>query len=632
MIKRAVTAALAAAAVVLVSAAGTTAQEEQRLKVDSIDAGGHPGVELVVTAPGALSGREIPSKAFTVAEDGVPVDVKVKPLPSNDLAVLLLIDTSGSMQGSAMSAAKSAATDFVRKMPAGVRISVVGFGTSPKVASKFTTDHDQAVAAVGGLDAQGETALYDAVRAASRQFPRNNDVRRALVVLSDGGDTVSQSTLNEAAAVLAAAQASAHVVELKSDESNAEALTAIAKAGGGEVTATADPQALSALYDTVAAQLVNRYVITFASATYGPTKLAVAVNHRGVTAASTRNVQFPAPPPPKPKKTVFALREGEVTTLSWITEPWVPLVGAATVFVGLAVVLLTMLAPRKRKRRLAEDRPATAAEKTPPLVNVTAYLVESAGRTLDRRGNTKTLNAGLERAGMNLRAAEFVVLVGCAAVLTFAVVLLMSGPWVALLFTVIVLVGSRLFLNFKASRREAAFSEQLGDTLQLLAGSLRTGYGLMQAVDAVSREAEEPTGEEFRRLVVETRLGRDFSESLHAMADRIGTDDFTWVVQAMEIHRDVGGDLAEVLDSVAGTIRERDQIRRQVKALSAEGRLSAVILLGLPFFMAFMLNIVQPGYLQELFRSPVGIGMLITSGILMTIGTIWVRRLVRLVF
>ena len=631
MTKRAVTAAIAAA-LVLLSAVGSAAQEEQRLKVDSIDAGRHPRVELVVTAPQALSGKEIPSNAFTVAEDGVPIDVKVKPLPSNDLAVLLLIDTSGSMQGSAMSAAKAAAIDFVRKMPSGVRLSVVGFSTSPKVASKFTTNHDQAVAAIGGLEAQGETALYDAVRAASRQFPADRAVRRALVVLSDGGDTVSTSTLNEAAAVLAAAQASAHVIELKSDESNAQALKAIAKAGGGEVTATSDPQALSAVYDAVASQLVNRYVIRYASDTYGPTKLAVAVKHSGVTAASAKDVQFPAPPPVKPKETVFALRKGEVTSLGWITEPWVPLVGAGTVFLGLAVVLLTMLAPRKRKRRLTEDRPAAADEKTPPLANVTAYLVDSASRTLDRRGTTKTLNARLERAGVNLRAAEFVVIVGCAIVLTFAIVLLMAGPWVALLFAVLVGVGARLFLNIKAARRTAAFSEQLGDTLQLLAGSLRTGYGLMQAVDAVSREAEEPTGEEFRRLVVETRLGRDFSESLHAMSDRIGTDDFTWVVQAMEIHRDVGGDLAEVLDSVAGTIRERDQIRRQVKALSAEGRLSAVILLGLPFFMAFMINIVQPGYLQELFKSGVGIGMLITAAILMTVGTIWVRRLVRLVF
>ena len=625
------TASCLATAALVVAAAAAQAVAADSLRIDTVDAGKHPRVELTVTAPESLAGKRLGPESFTISENGRAVAARVAALPSDNLAVLLLVDTSGSMSGAPMEAAKSAAADFIDQMPAGVRISVVGFGTTPSVEAGFTTDHARAASAVQSLEARGETALYDAVLTAGRQFPKGRSLRRALVLLSDGGDTVSRATLNEAAASVGASRASTHVVELKSPESDSDALVALAKAGNGTVVRTTDPAQLAALYDSVAAELVNRYVLRFRSEAYGPTELLTAIDSEGVRAEATKLVQFPPPPPAKPAPP--SVRPGEVLRLGWIAEPWVPAVGAAVVFAGLAVLLLTVLAPRRRRRALVEDRPAaTAGEKMPTIATVTAYLVRSADQLLERRGKTRSLNNRLEQAGVNLRPAEYVVLSGCAMILTFATLLLFAGPWVALIAAVGAGFAVRTYINIRIARRRAAFSEQLGDTLQLLAGSLRAGYGLMQAVDAVSREADEPTGEEFRRLVVETRLGRDFSDSLQAMADRLGTEDFTWVVQAMEIHREVGGDLAEVLDAVAGTIRERDQIRRQVKALSAEGRLSAVILLGLPFFMAAAISVLQPGYLQELFRHPVGWAMVITSGILMTVGTIWVRRLVRLVF
>jgi tight adherence protein B len=187
-------------------------------------------------------------------------------------------------------------------------------------------------------------------------------------------------------------------------------------------------------------------------------------------------------------------------------------------------------------------------------------------------------------------------------------------------------------VSVKISRRRARFTDQLGDSLQLLAGGLRTGYGLIQAIDSVAREADAPTCEEFRRVVIEHRLGRDLSESLRGVSQRMGNDDFEWVVQAIAIHRDVGGDLAEVLDNVGDTIRDRNRIRRQVRALSAEGRLSAGVLFVLPFAVGAVVAVSNPGYLGELTGRTGGRVMLGAASVLMGLGGLWLRRLVQVRF
>ena len=148
----------------------------------------------------------------------------------------------------------------------------------------------------------------------------------------------------------------------------------------------------------------------------------------------------------------------------------------------------------------------------------------------------------------------------------------------------------------------------------------------------VARETESPTAEEFRRLTVETRLGRDFPDALRALAARVRSQDFEWVVQSLEIHRDVGGDLAEVLDAVSGTIRDRNRVRRQVRALSAEGRMSAIVLVALPFVLAAVTAVLDPEYVGELTASGAGIGMIAGGGVLLAIGGVWLHRIVKPTF
>ncbi|RIK16237.1 MAG: type II secretion system protein F, partial [Acidobacteria bacterium] len=213
-----------------------------------------------------------------------------------------------------------------------------------------------------------------------------------------------------------------------------------------------------------------------------------------------------------------------------------------------------------------------------------------------------------------------------------AVGAVIGGPLLAVPLGAAVPVGARVYLAVLAKRRQSAFADQLDDSLQLLASSLRAGHSLLQAMKSVSQEAEEPTAAEFTRIVNETRVGRPLGEALDETAHRMDSEDFSWVSQAVAINREVGGNLAEVLDGVSHTIRERNQIRRQVKALSAEGKLSAYVLLALPVGIGAFLSVSNPAYIGKFFEQSMGYVMLAVAGVLMCVGTLWLRKVVSFKF
>lgn len=237
--------------------------------------------------------------------------------------------------------------------------------------------------------------------------------------------------------------------------------------------------------------------------------------------------------------------------------------------------------------------------------------------------------AALEQAGLGIRPPEFVVLLLAGTAAAGAGVTAALGPLPALIFLLLSPFGARFVLRFLASRRRAKFAEQLDETLQLLAGGLRAGHSLLRAIDAVAGEAEAPTTEEFSRIINETRLGRDLGEALDDAALRMRSEDFSWVAQAIAIHREVGGNLADVLDQVGQTIRERSQIRGQVKALSAEGRISALVLMMLPLVIAGALMVISPGYMDPMVQTPFGLAMIGVAALLFTAGGLWLRKVVQ---
>ncbi len=200
----------------------------------------------------------------------------------------------------------------------------------------------------------------------------------------------------------------------------------------------------------------------------------------------------------------------------------------------------------------------------------------------------------------------------------------------ALIFAVAGGVVPWAYLGFKLNQRVSDLHSQLPDVMTILASSMRAGHSFLQALDTVAKEVGDPTAPEFSRVVAEVRLGRPVEEAMNALAERVGTDEFKWAIMAVNVQREVGGNLAEILDTVAETVRERDTVRRQVKVLSAEGRLSVKILVALPFLMTLYIAKVNPGYIRLLWTTRPGLLMLGMAVVLMSIGIFWSRKVVKI--
>ncbi|MDH3728859.1 MAG: type II secretion system F family protein, partial [Myxococcales bacterium] len=616
------------------------AQETAALTVEGLDQSQHPEVSLTVGMPRPMVGTVIPQDAFSVLENGAPRKATVERLPTEALDVVLLLDLSQSMTGTPLAAAKESALAFVDQMPPDVRIAIVGFASGPTVVSDFTTDAEATRQAIGGLSAAGETALYDGLVAGAGLWGGDVDgARRSLILLSDGADTVSASSLEDSIVSLLAADASFYAVELQSPESDPIALQRLESATGGALVGTDDPEALAAIFDEIASVLVNQYRISFTSGGGGPTTIEVSATANGLTASGSTRVQFPNPPP------IFTSPEADLPPIAQpapapplvatevkpglLAKDWAVLAGASLVFAGLFGLL--------RLGQTHAGGPGSSGislrgKGSKTLEGITNRATLFAERTLENRSQTKGLAASLEQAGITLRGGEFVVLAASFALGVAAVLALFFGFTVGIAGGLASPLLMRFIVSTKARRRKKAFADQLSDALQLIAGGLLAGHGILQSIDAVSAEELPPSSDEFRRLVAEVQLGRDLTEALHAMSDRVGGEDFSWVVDAIEIHREVGGDLADILQTVAETIRDRNQIRRRILSLSAEGRLSGFILMALPFFVAAFVSITNPSYMAELTESPAGRIMIVGSLAFMGAGALWIRRIVRLQF
>jgi tight adherence protein B len=314
------------------------------------------------------------------------------------------------------------------------------------------------------------------------------------------------------------------------------------------------------------------------------------------------------------------------------------LVALVAVFLAVFIIAVFLVGARarsKRRRALAHrlGRPGGGSQEE--RATSTQWMPESfaqAGhRFAEATGFSARLDERLEQAGLAVLAGEFVAI---------TVLCVLIGGVVAALFLqnlifILVVAGVAglipyLWLARAQRKRQQALIDQLADTLSILATSLRAGYSFLQALDTVSKEIGEPSAGEFQRAVAEIRLGRPIDDALVAMAHRVRSDDLKWAVIAINVQRQVGGNLAEVLDIVAGTVRERAYIRRQVNVLSAEGRISVAILACLPFGIMLYISVVNAEYIKPLFTTVPGIIMLVGGGLWMGLGIFVMTRMVKI--
>ena len=264
---------------------------------------------------------------------------------------------------------------------------------------------------------------------------------------------------------------------------------------------------------------------------------------------------------------------------------------------------------------------------------VASAAVGWVARMLQSGDTDRQLAKRLDRAGIARKPAEWALLGGCACVVLAALLTALTGnaPVAVIVGVLAGWLGMRLVLSFRIARRMAAFGDQLPTVLQLVAGSLRSGFSLVQALDAVVREEAQPAAGEFARALAEARLGVALDVALDGVASRMDSEDLRWSVMAIRIQREVGGNLAEVLRNTVVTMRERAYLRRQVRSLSAEGRLSAYILVAMPLLVGGWLMLTSPAYMRPLFTSPVGLGMLVLAALLLVAGALWMRKVITVV-
>ena len=300
---------------------------------------------------------------------------------------------------------------------------------------------------------------------------------------------------------------------------------------------------------------------------------------------------------------------------------------------GLLAWFLLGSAARARKDREVEARmraviqpgqqPTGSATTTDPAASgwIPSNVTKFGTRFAQSRGFSDRLDAELEAAGVSLRSGEFVVASAVAA-LVFGVLgaAILRNAFLALIIAGVGAAFPTLLLRGALGKR--------ADHLTIMASSLRAGHSFMQSLDTVAKEIAQPAATEFQRVVAEIRLGRPAEDALEALAERVGSADFMWAVLAVNIQREVGGNLAEILDNVADTLRERATLRRQIKVLTAEGRLSAWVLALLPVGIALYMTAANPKYIGLLVTEGIGRVMLGGGLVLMGIGIFWMRKIV----
>jgi tight adherence protein B len=585
-----------------------------------------------------LSGVELPAgtdfSKVTVSIAGDPMETKAEPVSAGTVtapkrAVVLVLDTSGSMFGTPLADARSAALAFTNRIPPDVAIGVVTAGAPAKLVQPLTTDRGAVTKAVSGLTAQGETAIYDAVIQASSMMSVGDWGQRRIVLLTDGADTASKATVQSARDAIA--KIPLDTIAYHTPDTTVTILNGLATSSGGQVFAAADSTALGNAF--------NRSAGSFSA------QLLVRVT---------------IPPALSGQQATLKVSAGGVSTdiplqLAVDTRPSGPLVGTkadqpgigsllligglvfAFMLVAAALVVSPMFSAAQRRKRLAQVEQFTAAPAkragavpAEPSSQVAQAALALSAQVMKSTHTEGRLAQQLDRAGMRLRPHEWLLLrgiisLGLGLLLGFSIDpiggLLLGG--------VIGIVATSLYHRNRATKRMNLFNELLPDALQVVIGALRAGFSLSQALDAMVRELPDPISGEFGRALGETRLGVEIEDALDRLAARMRNKDLAWAVVAIRVQREVGGNLAEVLTNTVSTIRERESLRRHVRALSAEGRLSAWVLLALPVFITGFMLIFRPAYLRPLYTHPIGIAMSLIGILLVAVGGLWLSRLVK---
>ena len=629
---------LSALALLFVAAVPAAAQSssEPELVIKEVDASRHPNVDVTFQ----VFGTNPDITDFSVRENGKLVNHKdLVPLTETGMkvGVVMVVDVSDSMRhNNAIGRAKDAAKEFVEQRLATDRIAIVAFGEKPRIVQRFTDDEARLNSAIDSLDATGTaTVLNDGLIEAAKLFDGQRGMQPNIVLLTDSERDDSESSSDMALQAVRDAGATVYPIGLDNGEFDISPLERLASETGGHLFSASDASALGDVYLSIQQTLQRQYRMSYDSPTESG-KLDIRIigpglsAERQVNAGSQLSGLQQSPTTVAPGKGVPFLQSAMgkmVAAVLVLLAVGLAVYVAANLVVKDNAALSTFLQPYEETFVDEEGRET-------PVLAETAFLkraVQVTTNLAERQGFLPKVEAALERADLPLRAGEALFFYVCAVgVTSLMAVAATRSLMLGLLGLVFGAFLPPSVLKFKEKKRRKAFLAQLPDMLQLLAGSLRAGYSLMQGVEAVSQEVQDPMGRELRRVVVEARLGRPLEESLEDCATRMQSPDFAWAVMAIRIQREVGGNLSELLLTVADTMVQRERLRRDVSALTAEGKISAIVLGILPVGIGGAMYVINPEYIGVLFSERLGNFMLGGAIMLALGGFFWMKKTIEI--
>ncbi len=572
---------------------------------------------------------------ISIVTDDAAVDVSSvqrATAAGNAMEMVYVIDSSNRLaQGNVFDKVKASVIDAIEELPEGTIVSVVDAGDTAVLRVDRTTDKAAAIAVIDDMEMSSGARIFNAVDRAAALIDPANGLISTIVVFSGGADTGSIAEVASIQSALITSEAQLISVRYKGGEAALNDI--VTKTGGLTLGAESQDEVVTVMkraLDAASDRMFVRYEGSTDTSRIINTSIdvgsaSVSYSHAGGVKL-TKPVSFPAREIIEPSG--FAFFRSDIGL-------YVAL-GLAFAAIGLAIFALGSLFAGGETSleglisRYSGDSLGDELDDDESAIVQTALVrraVEMSESFAEERGFLVKVEEMLERAKVPLRPGEAM---GLWAIITLVVgavgMLLAGGLFGGLIFGVIGAFTQLFALRFKSRRRMRQFEQQLPDALQLLAGTLRAGYSLPQGLEAVSHEISDPMGFELRRVMTEARLGRELEDALASAADRLSSPDFAWAVMAIAIQREVGGNLNELLMTVSDTMVQRERLKGEVAALTAEGKASTVLLGGMPPGLGLVMYIMNAEYMSLLFTETLGKIMLGGGLLLMAIGMAWMKK------
>jgi tight adherence protein B len=586
-------------------------------KFASLDTGEYPTVRATVVTPKPLG------SAPQLTENGRPVVGFRAVNLGREKSVMLLFDRSQSMIGQAIKDASAAARQFVGSKPARDRIALVAVGKKAVQLTDFATNPAETDAALRTIevDKVRGTALYDGILVSTQALAADLNPTRVLILLTDGQEVSSDASLEQAIAAAREAHVAVYAIGIESPSFRPGPLQRLAEKTGGRYVGASGTKDLKAIYAALAEELRRTWQLSYVTSARPGDRIAVEA--AGAHAESI-----------VPGARVVSKPEG-----SKLPDPFFKIGPAAVATIvgllGLVAALFLLRAPAgSRLRRqinphLGEQERKAARGPVEERFTTASSLMRATEKAFGHLRAWHALHRLLERADIPLKTVELVYIAVGAGLLA-GVLFAAAGMSTLVTFGAMIIGGGLpIFIVWhKAKRRLAAIDDQLPDLLVTLAATLKAGHSFRQGIQAVVDEGQPPASKEFKRVLTETRLGRPMDDALADMAARIGSKNVTFVVTAVTIQRQVGGSLAGIFDMVAEAVRNRQQFARKIRSLTAMGRASAYVLVGVPFFMLGTISLLSPEYMAPLYHTSTGNKLMILGCVMITIGSLMLKKIV----